>query len=360
MKNSHSIKMLAVLTMLAAGSAQGNMRHRTNDGCGPLEAKRWGFMVFGGAAPGLFSHRGLVHRNIPRAALSCPTEAVTIGGPNDPFCLNIYQILTSPDDASQVSCPKDPQFSTQFSNGVVHVGGEISYNACSNTQYFVDVIFNRARGKCFTIDDKNYRAPDGCDSCANDCCTLSKGTVLGETHLSHNVSNYQAYGFYAGSRYYFNRVWCDRVAFFVGLKVGMLHRKAVTSTVSVPDITIPIPGGPYLFAARQFPDSEYCVSNAISGGGQIGFDYCINDCWSILVGAEVVATSPLKVNPCLKIPSFGDPTVNGQPTPAGFGRNFPIPTSIVIGNVGCLLQFPVWLGIRWEFDWCKRDCAPCA
>lgn len=360
MKKLLSFKISALLVMLAAGSIEAYH----NECEGPLEKGQWGAMFFAGAAPGIFTFRDSPRRVIPRSALSCSsTVEQCVGGVNDRFCLNMYNILTNPEDAIQIACPKDPKFSTEFSNAVLHLGGELSYNICDNAQYFVDVVYNRAKGGCFQINTKNYQAPDGCNSCttSNDCCTIAENQqVLTETHLTHQYTDYKAYGFYVGTRHYWGRIWCDRLSLFAGFKIGMLHRKAVNSTVSLDDINIPIGADTYTFAARSFPSADYCKSNAISGGGQIGFDYCIKDCLSLLVGLEVVATSPLKINPNLKIPSFGDPTVNGQPTPAGFGRNFPIPVGVTIGHVGCLLQFPVWAGLKWEFDFCKNSCNPCA
>ena len=357
MKELRTMKMqyfaLAVMLIISP-------MHSYNDpaGCAeynaPLRKGSWGFMPFIGLAPGIFTFRDSPHRVIPRAALTCPTEGVYIGGSSDPFCLNIYKVLTSPEDALQIDCPKDPAFSTKFHNTVLHVGGEISYNVCDNVQYFIDAVYNQANGRCFPINTQSYQSPDGCNSCSNtnDCCTISATQpVLGETNLILDYTAYKAYGVYFGTRYFGDRIWCcDRVSLFGGFKIGMLHRKAIHADITIGDISIDIGANTYLFAGSQYQTTDFCKSNAVSGGGLIGLDYQLNDCLSVLISAEIVATSPLKINPNIKSLPSADPTLNGLPTPEGFSRNFALPVGLSIGHVGSLLQFPVWAGIRWNFD----------
>ncbi len=337
-----------------------------DNGCGPLEAGRWGLLAGVGAAPGFFKNRGYVQRVLPGAGITgCPfdlgDDITTLS------CDNVYRVLTTPQNVLLQNACRVPNFGKQFSNGVLHVTGQISYNVCSNTQYFLEAVYNRATGnKCLAIQGRNFRAPDFCgptcdvSSCqisSNSCSSSDSCSFVGTPIDSYDVkvdgTNYQAYGGYLGARYYWNRVWCDRFSFFTGFKVGMLHRKQVCLVSHVPQIDIV--AGQLFFPARDITGIAYCKSNAVSGGIQIGLDYCINDCWSVLVGVEFVTTSPLKSNRNFAI-TLVDPT--GSPVP-GFGRNFNQATNDLIAPTGCLFQIPVWAGIRWEFDWCKRACNEC-
>lgn len=357
MKKKLFMQQVAIIIFFAAQSIYAY--DICNENAIPLKAGRWGFMPVIGLAPALFTFRDSPRRVVPRSALTCPTQEVCIGGTGDPFCLNMYQILTAPENALQIDCPKDPKFSKKFNNAVLQVGGEISYNICDNAQYFIDVIYNRTNGRCFPINTKNYQAPDGCNSCCNtnDCCAISASQpVLTETHLILDYTAYMAYGAYIGTRWYSKRIRCNRLSFFGGFKIGMLHRKAVHANITIGDISVPVGENTYLFAGQHYKTTDFCKSNAVSGGGLIGLDYKINNCFTILVSAEIIATSPLKINPNIKSLPFADPTLNGQPTPQGFGRNFPLPVGLSIGHVGSLLQFPIWVGLRRSFDFCKTVC----
>lgn len=366
-------RTLRVLMLVSACAATLSARYSRESGQGPLEAGRWGLLAGVGAAPGFFKNRGYAQSVWPRSGVTCPVTGFTS---NTIPCNEIYNVLTTPENVFQQSACQLPKFNKLFSNGVLHVTGQISYNVCCNTQFFLEGVYDRANGnKCLTITTNNYKAPEFCgsncdsgscssssNSCSTSSCTVT-GTPLTTTQpVNYNYSNYQAYGGYIGTRYYWNRVWCDRVSFFGGFKFGMLHRKQVCVATSVAAYTKTLTVGEvtttYNFPASSTTNVAFCKSNAVSGGIQLGLDYGINSCWSVLVGVELVATSPFKSNRNVIIPTV-DPTLNGVATTAGFGRNFAQPTNLLIAPTGSLIQFPIWAGIRWEFDWCKRACNAC-
>ncbi len=355
------MKTLRVITLVSVCAASVLAR---DNGCGPLEARRWGLLVGAGAAPGFFKNRGFTQAVDPYLGLaSCP---ITIPGTGVTTlaCDQVYNVLTTPENVFiQRDCSL-PKFNKLFTNGVVHVTGQISYNVCNNTQYFLEGVYERATGSCVTYAPNLSKAPAFCEggSCESSCsssnscntsCTVS-GTPLASFGYTAKLSTYQAYGGYIGARYYWNRVWCDRFSFFTGFKVGMLHRKQVCQNATIPASSAIINSVTYSFAARNTVQPLYCKSNAVSGGVQIGVDYCINDCWSVLVGVEFVATSPFKANRNLQLPIV-DPTG----TATGFGRNFSQLTNLVVAPTGALLQFPIWAGVRWEFDLCRNSCNEC-
>jgi hypothetical protein len=355
--------------------ARENGNCRTNvcqtNGCGILEAGRWGLLIGAGVAPGFFKNRGYTQAVDPYLGITCPVslgQAVT-----SLTCDNVYKVLDTPQNVFIQRDCKLPNFGKLFTNGVVHVTGQISYNACDNVQYFVEAVYNRARGNCVTYAPNLSVAPDFCSgincgsSCNTNCSTgcntscstscVVSGTPIATFGYNAKIGTYQAYGGYLGARYYCNRVWCDRFSFFGGFKIGMLHRKQVCQAASYPARTATLTNSmtTYTFDASNSSSIIFCASNAISGGVQVGLDYCINDCWSLLVAVEFLTTSPFKVSRNLPI-TIPDPS--NAPV-QGFGRNFNYPSNLIVAPLGCLLQIPVWAGIRWEFDWCKDSCNEC-
>ncbi len=163
-----------------------------------------------------------------------------------------------------------------------------------------------------------------------------------------NLANYSSFGAYIGNRHYFNRMWCDRASFFLGLKVGIMHRNQVDVCSTIPQIP---ETGTAVFPQIVLNNVAICKSNSVSGGVQIGLDYCINDCLAFLVGFEVLATCPFKVN--RNIPVTLRTPVDGSDVSK---LSQPFPTNVIVGSTGTFLQFPVWAGLRWEWDMC---CDPC-
>lgn len=340
------------------------------DNCGPLERGRWGLLAGIGVAPGFFKNRGFSQAVDPYAGLAaCPIDLGQRGTTLD--CESVYVALTTPENVFVQNACKAPNFSKLFTNGVLHVTGQLSYNVCENTQYFLEAVYNRATGSCINGTATYVRAPAYCGtgSCSTSCdssnsCSSSDSCVVTGTPLlalgfSSSLSNYQAYGGYLGARYYWNRVWCDRFALFTGFKFGMLHRKQVCQSLTTPASTATFgTGTTYTFAARTNNVPTFCASNAVSGGLQIGLDYCINDCWSALIGFEFVVTSPFKSSRNFAIANV-DPTAPNITVPTGFGNNLNQLSNFLVAPTGCFIQFPIWAGLRWEFDWCRNRCNDC-
>ena len=359
MKKLHSVKMLAMLTVLAAGSIQG----RSNECDGPLECGRWYVMPKIGAAPGIFANRGYEQYVVPAAAIPatcvitladvgdlCRTKFAPATGPTNTNLLNVFQ---------QNSC-RGLKFGQLFSNGVLHVGVELGHNTADNGQCFLEFFYDRANGKeaCYTLNQ--YQALAGCtsDDCNTNCTTNFTGTALGTQSRNDCMGKYTAYGAYIGHRHYFNRVWCDRFSFFTGVKFGLQHRKAVSVSSTIPAYTASLVNGvvttEYAFAAQTLCSTYYCKSNAVSGSIQFGFDYCINDCLTALVGVEVQATAPFKTNQNIVVPAQ-DGSVNGTII-VGDNILFAQITNFIPASTGTFVQFPVWVGLAWEFDFCRKAC----
>lgn len=341
MKKAYNFKALGLLLILAGSSAA-----YARD-CGILQSGSWYVMPKVGAAPGLFTHRGHEHRVVPLGSAANPAIVCTaITGLGD---RPVVQPTLANTIVQQNAC-KIPTFSKTFSNGVIHAGVEVGRNMCDNSQLYLEFTYNRAKGNCLNSPTSNFAAPDGCLS--GSCSTTVSGTPLTTSNPTYQYSNYVAYGGYIGSRYYHNkRYLCDNVALWGGFKVGILHRKQVTAIISIPERTATVNSNVYTFAAATLPVRNiFCSSNAVSGGLSFGADYRLCDSLSVLLGFEVVASCPLVANGNALHSLVADPT--GTPAiPSGF---FAQPTNTFPGSTGVFLQFPVWLGLRWEWDFCNR------
>lgn len=349
MKRLHSFKLVALLSVVAGSlNAYGDCE-------GPLERGRWYVMPKIGVAPGIFANRGYEHVVAPANAIlaDCMTQDTTT---------TCRTLATTPSNVFERNLCKSPKFNDIWSNGVLHVGGEIGYNTCDNGQMFVDLFYNRASGDCVRTEGKYFKAPAGCDDDCNYCPT---GDALTTLTRDDHYEDYSAFGAYLGHRHYFNRVWCDRISFFTGVKFGIQHRKDVCVCTTIPAQSIAYTSGTpsqtitYDFAERTgLTATAICKSNAVSGGLQLGLDYCWNDCWSFLIGVEVQATCPFKVNRN-RVLDLAIPNVSGTANAAG---QYIVPqvTNIVGCGFGTFVQFPVWAALRWEFDMCNPCCDPCA
>lgn len=348
MKKLHSVKMLAALTIVAASSIQGY----TNDCEGPLDRGRWYIMPKVGAAPGLFAGRGYEQRVQILGGTATADRTVT--------CVNGTPIVTNTDvqyNALQQDNCRVPKFNQIFSNGVLNVGFEVGRNVCDNTQMYLEFVYNRASGKCLTQTTRNYAAPVGCsaENCSSNTNCAPTGPLLSESTRTSSFDNYVAYGAFIGTRHYWDWNFCDRIQMWSGFKFGLFHRKAVNACISIPEATVPVGSAQYTFAARENINvGVFCKGNSVAGGLNLGFDYCFSDCLTVLVGVEVVASCGFKSNNNVRLPLGTVTPVGSAPViPTGA---FPQPTNIIIGNTGTFVQFPVWAGLRWEFDFCKSAC----
>lgn len=360
MKKLHSVKMLAMLTVLAASSVQAR-----NDDCeGPLDSGRWYIMPKIGVAPGIFAGRGYEQRVQILGGSSSVDRTVSCLNPVDGSacatvgaCVPVVSTTNQYNAFQQNSC-KNPKFNEIFSNGVLHVGFEVGRNVCDNVQMYLEFVYDRASGKCLTNSTSNYAAPEGCvsDDCSTSCSTPA-GNLLSTSTRTSKFDNYAAYGLFIGARHYCNwSLFCDRIALWGGFKAGFLHRNAVNACINIPAVTVGTAAAGYTFAAREnINKTIFCKSNAVAAGASLGFDYCFSDCLTLLVGAEVVASCAFKSNPNIRLDLAANPTVNGQ-APVAVSGAFPQPTNIIIGTLGTLVQFPVWVGFRWEFDFCRSAC----
>ncbi len=354
MTNRSSFRVIMLLAFIT-GSAQADYACE-----GPLEAGSWFVKPKIGVAPSIFAGRRARQQFvIPRAGA---------GDAIDPcdWENNFQNTLQEG--------PCLPKFSDMFNQGVLHVGIELGYNVCDRSPWFLEFVYNRASGKCVAPcgDYITNRATLGCskvcsdtdsacnfdnNNCNDNCCPTGD-TLSNICNITDDYDNYSAYGAYIGGRYFTDTFWCDTTSWFFGYKVGILHRRAVEActTLTVPSQPRPEVGcDPNETQNIEFRRAIFCKSNSVSGGIQTGFDYCYSDCLSFQLGFEVVASCGLRGNRNHFI------CINDIKDGAGGTQvnDTKLPSNILIRDTGALVNFPIWVGLKWEFgSWCN-PCSPC-
>ena len=249
-------------------------------GCNPVYCGAWDLQVHGGVAPIIWRHRS------PVFAVSCsdvfaPATVVTV-------------------------FEESPRFKTLFKTPWT-VGGQVGFAWSDNTRAYLEFNYLQAKAK-------------------TDVNISSDLTVVGSTlPVVLNFEKYKLFDAYVGVRYYWDR-WCDRVAFFLGGKVGLTHHKrtdfvlgfALTPAVSLPAAQI------------------YNNNTVVSGGADFGLDVCFCGNWSFVIQASVIA-------------SCGPNLANVLPLPTGLATPLNLFTNIIPGHIGTELRFPVTAGIRYSF-----------
>jgi hypothetical protein len=274
--------------------------------CNPLNCGSFGLEVEGGIYPIVWTKRDST------LLVSCPTTATT--NPVGSF-------------------GKLPKFSDLYKLPWT-VGGRIHYAMSDNTEIYVEFNYAQARHKdsCQSLS---------CGSTSNDCCAVGLVTITPAAPLALSLGKYKLFSAYFGARYYWDR-WCDRVSFFLGEKVGLVHHKRVSfNSLSA------VAGGfdCFGFGTGFCGSANNCGSNScndffrrntvVSGGVNFGFDVCFCGNWGLTLTGEVVASCGPRGNGNI---------VLGVDDAANLGGS-----NIIVGHVNTELSFPVTFGVRYNF-----------
>lgn len=244
-------------------------------GCNPLYCGAWDLQFQGGVAPVLWRNRG------PLVGVNCSLSPAAVA-------VNLLN--------------NTPRFS-KFFKTPWYVGGQVGYAVSDNCRVYLEFDYAQARHK-------------------NAVAITTDFTPAGT--LTFSFDKYKAYEGYVGARYYWDR-WCDRLSFFLGGKVGFLHRKKQNFVLVA---AIPSTATAVTYASVPFNNK----STRISGGGNIGLDYCICGNWSLVLTGEVVATCGPR----------GVGNIHLTSAVGGF-------TDLFTPSIGTELRFPVTLAVRYSF-----------
>ena len=204
-----------------------------------------------------------------------------------------------------------PQFHTFFRLPWI-LGGQVGYAWSENTRIYLEFNYSQAHAK-------NHIA-----------LLTNNPLVVPPQTVTFVLNKYHLYDFYAGIRYYTNRY--KHASLFIGGKVGLTHHAAVnlnTLTIAAPQLApiIVVPPAPI---TRLFKHN-----NSVSGGFNIGLDYCFCENVSLVITGEVVAScGPKTNNNIVLMPSVVD-IISA--------------TNVIVGAIETELRFPVTAGIRYSF-----------
>ncbi len=296
-----NIKKLILCAALALSSAPTQVQALFGDccesrcyecGCNPLYCGAWSVQVQAGVAPIIWRHRGEFN------LVSCSSNSA-----NPIFPL-----------ASEL-----PKFSKLFKTPWI-VGGKVGYDFSDNTEVYVEVNYLQAKHK------------DVAHS------TFPILNVPGQA-LVFAFGKYNLIDAYVGVRYYWDR-WCDSVSFFLGGQVGLTshrHTRVAITLNGAPVVLLPTPGAgcPGSASAAASDNNFFQNSNVISGGLNLGLDYCICGNWSLVLTGEFIASCGPRAR-----------------TTSLFATALPAPTlasNLIVGGTGTELRFPVTLGVRYSF-----------
>lgn len=249
--------------------------------------------------------------------------APTIWRERGDFSLVSCNALAIPNiDSNIVSVFQLPKFKHFFRTPWI-VGGQIGYAVTDCFEFYVEANYRKAAARNFLLDG-------GSDA---------NGQPIGLPIPNDNVivslnflDGYRAVDFYVGARYYWGRCWCDRLAWFLGGKFGLVHRQAVefnyriTSTMC--SASAALTGLNQEFFGRH---------NSPAAGVNFGLDWCYGCGWSFVIMAEVIATCGPNSNSNIIVPS------NCSQLPSL------LPSNIIIGHIGTEIFIPVTFGLKYSF-----------
>ncbi len=198
-----------------------------------------------------------------------------------------------------------PKFSCMFETPWV-VGTNFGYALTENQEVFIEFNYIQAQNKEYF---------------ETSVTNASSAPVLMQVNL---VGKYKNTNFYFGYRYNFDRL-CNIVSIFLDAKLGLVHHSGINGFINS-SLTSSILDGSTTPFFRLFKSST-----SFSGAGTIGADICLNDCWSFLIRAELIAGwGPNCHNVSIGVTELGS-------------------TSLNTGKIGAEILFPISLGLRCKF-----------
>lgn len=290
----------------------------------PLDCGAWNVKVRAGIAPTIFTGREAVY------GVSCANSGR--GG-------------TMPSTNPVLEFSKMPKFNDLFSTPGFTIAGEIAHAITDCHETFLEVAWRRYSGKDYTATDTLIsRTAEPAARIVLGLENVAADATTGQPALNNDIDNYSAIGGYAGMRHYFGRYWCDRLAVFVGAKVGILHRKEVDTNLRLTQTSGAFPGTltqPQSVSVEKKDDGSTALfrkQNTISGGPQVGFTFCFWKQLSFIMTAEFIASGAFKSNRNFVLPEISPTMVNRT--------NF---SNVLFGNTGVEMTFPITFGLMWEF-----------
>jgi len=291
------IALLLLVLQSAVLSASYDCCNPCDDGgCGtPLRCGQWSIVPKIGVAPTIRTAQDPVWLTNP-----CFETAGSICD----GCQNTPRNPATPVSTVSVTAKFQDQFKTPLAAGV-----ELQYAIDEHHMVYLEYAYRHANPKIFPF-------------------------TAGAFNVCERFTKFQSHAGYIGARHYFDRVWCDRLSFFLGGKMGILHRDQVCYNLN---LAIPSAGVPLTEIGNNV---YFFKDNVVSAGLHLGLDYCFNCNWSFQFNAGFVASCGPKVNQNV--------VFAGETDPAKLTALLGL-TNVNIGATGTEVQFPVTFGLRFNY-----------
>jgi hypothetical protein len=141
------------------------------------------------------------------------------------------------------------------------------------------------------------------------------------------LGHYRAISGYVGAHYNFWQ-WCDAATLFVGAKIGAIYHSDINAhQVIAPEAVC---------GCNEFKRTFYKHATRISGGANVGIDYCWCQGWSLVLTGEVVVSGGPKGVACV-------PLTNSEIVALAGGSN------LSVEKIKTEISFPVTLGVKYNF-----------
>lgn len=197
------------------------------------------------------------------------------------------------------------------------IGGKLGYAVCENVECNIEFNYLQAKRKC------------------NAGITLNVSD-LPDKKFTIDVGEYRLFDAYFGSRYYFDRIWCNRLSFYLGGKVGLTHHYKTCGAFNAHDIVCAPISGTCVPGSRPFLINTFFTSNnQVSIGLVTGLDVCFCNGWSAFVTGEAIVSCGSRTRTAITF---------AQPTAASLCE-----TNLIVGGIGTELRFPVTCGFKCTF-----------
>jgi hypothetical protein len=288
---------------------------------GPLCPCQWSVTAKGGAAFGFYAGRqeNEVRNFVGVAEFPIGTGAL------------IETLIVQADDI------KTPKFNDQFDHGWT-VGGEIAYALSRNTEIFLDGNYLKAKGKSdsysVAFPEILATSPDFAEIVVAPAETIT---------IRERYSDLDSYDGYLGFRYYFPR--CGGASFFVGTKIGFRHWDEVSARITSTTEFINSLGAPEIIEQDLGRNPYYKEHTVVSGGIQIGLNYCFSKCFSLVLTAEAIASGPFKFGKNRFVNNLAQTLTPAEGSEIETLTILDVP----VRKMGTIFVFPITVGLRYTF-----------
>ena len=156
------------------------------------------------------------------------------------------------------------------------------------------------------------------------------------TAFATRLGDYRAISAYVGVQYNFwDWCGCDNASFFVGAKIGFIHHGTILAHQVTVVTTTPSTQASCI-CSDSFKRDFLKKSTKISGGANIGLDYCLCERLFLVLTGEVVVSGGPKGNACI-------PLLNTEIIQLAGG------SSLAVNKIKTEISFPVTLGLKYNF-----------